>query len=91
MSYDNTYLTTLSALDDMEHWHLLFTNAPAGVIVIKSTGAWHGEKEIKFIVKRIAPYRTEVKLYHKHATPFTQKFFKAMDQRVAEQALTHPS
>jgi len=91
MSYDKTYDTALSALDGMEHWNLISTDALHGVIEIQADGYWRGETKIKFIVKRIDPYRTELKLYHKHATPFTQKFFDAMDHRVAEQALTHPS
>ena len=91
MSYDQTYVTVLSALDDMDHWDLMGTDQPNGVIKIKSEGYWRGEKEVQFIVKRVDPFHTEVKLHHKCSTPFTQKFFKAMDKRVADRALTHPT
>jgi hypothetical protein len=91
MSYDKTYLTVLGALDDMKYWDLQETDQANGLIVVKSAGYWKGEKEARFILKRIDPFHTKVQLYHKRNSPGTQKFFKAMDERVREQALTHPS
>jgi hypothetical protein len=90
-SYDKTYLTVLGALDDMKHWDLQTTDEGNGLIVIKSAGYWRGEKEVRFIVKSIGPYQTKVQLYNKRNSPFTQQFFKTMDERVREQALVHPS
>ena len=91
MSYDQTYDTVLSALDDMEPWRLIQTDEKRGVIVIENAGYFGPETQMRFIVKRIEPFRTKVELYHKHQTPFTQKFFKAMDERVEERAVTYPS
>ena len=96
MSYDQTYAETLSALNDipaekLDSWQVIEADIDRGVIVMESGGYWKQEKQIRFIVKRIAPFKTKVSLYHKHATPFTQKFFKAMDERFKNRALTHPS
>jgi len=99
MSYDQTYSTALAALNDMksigqdklDDWRLVEADFSHGVIVLEAGGYWVHEKEVKFIVKNLGPYRTEIRLYRKRATPFTEKFFKAIDRRVAEQALTHPS
>ena len=92
MSYDKTYNTTLSALDDMEKWKLVQTDMQNGVIVISNVETYlRPEQIIKLKVKRIEPFRTKIELSGKCATPFTQKFFKAIDKRVADQILTNPS
>ena len=91
MSYDQTYMVALSALDDMKNWRLSRTDHEEGIIVIESMKYLGPEKEVTFIVKRIEPFRTKVEVYRKHACPSTQKFFKAIDRRVEERALTYPS
>jgi len=91
MSYDQAYEVAMSALDDMQQWRLIQTDHKRGLLVIESGGYLRPERQVKIIVKRIEPFRTKVELFHKHPTPFTQKFFKAVDRRVEERALTYPS
>ena len=91
MSYDQTYEVVMGALDDMEPWRLIQTNHENGLIVIQSAEFLRPERRVEIMVKRIEPFRTKVELYHRWATPFNQKFFKAIDRRVEERALTYPS
>jgi len=93
MSYDQTYLTAVDALDDMSEWHLLETNKDSGIIKIEKSPFLRPTRELTVIVERIDAFRTKVELYgpYAFAHPFNQKFFKALDRRVAERALTYPS
>jgi len=98
MSFDQTYKVALTALDamqeweDSDRWHLVSTDQTNGVIEIGYESLYMPEaSKVKFILERIEPFETKVSLYGKRETPFTQKFFKAMDRRVNERILTYPS
>jgi len=91
LSYDQTYLIALSALDDLDEWHILETDKNRGLITIEKTPFFRPDGELTVIVKNLEPFRTKVELYGKRATPFNQKFFKAIDRHVEERALTYPT
>lgn len=91
MSYDKTYMTALSALDDMEEWHLLETDELGGWIKVERGGYLYPDQEVTVIVKRLAPFQTKVQVIDKDNTLFSGKFFKAIDKRTENRALTYPS
>lgn len=91
MSYDQTYLMAAQSLDELEDWKLVETDQTRGIIKIENSGYLKPTREMTVIVKRIEPFRTKVELYGRPATPFTQKFFRAIDRRVAERAVTYPT
>ena len=91
MSYDKTYLTALTALDDLSDWHLLETDQIHGTIKIERSGYFHPTQQATVIVKQLGPFQTKLEVIDKHNTLFNRKFFKAVDKRVANDVLTHPS
>lgn len=91
LSFDQTYLIALSALDDMDSWRLLETDHKRGLITIEKSGYLQPTQQVSIMVKRLDPYRSKIELYDKWATPFTKKFFKAVERRMEEMALTYPT
>ena len=91
MSYDKTYLTALSALEDLPDWHLLETDQINGIMKIEKNGYLKPTQEVTVIVKRLEPFQTKIEVIDKHNTLFNRKFIKAVDKRVANGILTHPS
>ena len=94
MSYDQMYDTTLDAAEDMKYWRVLSTDQTKGRIVIEKEPSLlevESEKQIEFIVERIAPFKTKVSLDGDVAHPFNKKFFNSLEKRYQERALTYPS
>ena len=90
MSYDQTYATVLTALDDMKSWRLVATDQLNGRMTLETGGFFQPSRDVQVILKRLEPFLTKVELYHRKPTWFNQKFFEAIDARVNEQALTYP-
>jgi len=94
MSYDQMYNTTLDALDDMNNWRVVGTDQTKGRIVAeRDPSFWevNQETQVAFIVERIAPFKTKVSLDGHVVHPFNKKFFKSLERRYQERALTYPS
>ncbi len=91
MSYDQTYETVITALDDVPGWRLSSTDQLKGLIAVETGGYLSPRREVKFIVKRVAPFRTTVEMYRGSALTSERKFFDAIDRRVQEKAVTYPS
>jgi len=94
MSYDQMYVTTLDALSEMKNWRVIKTNETKGRILIEKEPSLLevvSEKQVAFIVERIEPYRTKVSLDGYGTQAFNEKFFKALEKRYQERALTYPT
>ncbi|MDD5217021.1 MAG: hypothetical protein PHN49_11875 [Candidatus Omnitrophica bacterium] len=91
MSYDQTFMLATAALDDMTPWRLTEADYLNGKITISDMGYIRPTRSVTVIVKRIEPFRTKVQLYGTGANWFNQKYFKAIDRRVQERAVTYPS
>jgi len=94
MSYDQMYNTTLDALDGMKNWRITGTDQTKGRILIEKNPSLleiQTEKQVAFIIERIEPFRTKVSLNGHISTPFNKKFFKSLEKRYQERALTYPS
>ncbi len=91
MSYDQTYQLVISALDDLQPWRLVETDQIKGRIVIGSAEYLHPEKRVTLVVKKIAPFRTKVELDDPQPRKIADQFFKAIDRRFEERAVTYPS
>ncbi len=90
MSFDQTYTTVLTALDEMKSWRVVETDQLNGLITIETGGFFQPRRDVKIMLKRLEPFNTEVELYQRKATFANQKFFNAIDARVNERALTYP-
>jgi hypothetical protein len=91
MSYDQTFDVVSAALDSQEHWQLSATDYREGTITIEKSSFFRPDEEMSFILKRIGPYRTKVALKDRHRSMYTESLFKAIDEKVRDRALTHPS
>ena len=91
MSYDKTYLTALSAIDEVPNWHPLETDQVNGIIRAERTGFLYPNQEVSVMVKRLGPFRTKVEVIDRDYKVFTGLFFDAIDKKTETTALTYPS
>ena len=91
LSYDQTYEMALDSMDELDPWKLIRTDYTNGVIVLGYEEYLRPPQQVRFIVKRIEPFRTKVELDGDWPSPLNQKFFKAMDERVENRILTYPT
>ncbi len=90
LPYDQTYLITMEALDDLEDWHLLETDKNQGLIKIEKSPFLLPGGTATFRVIRLDEFRTKVELIDTR-WPWHKRFFHVIDQRVRTRAVTYPS
>ncbi|MCB9799403.1 MAG: hypothetical protein H6757_01415 [Candidatus Omnitrophica bacterium] len=91
MSYDQTYLNVINALDDMEPWHLAETDQLRGILTVEN-GAFFGPgRAIKVQVKRVDAFKTQVEILNSRINYTNRKFFRAIDRYIQERPETYPS
>ena len=91
MSFDQTYLMALNALDDMDNWRLSQTDHKMGTITVERLYYLGPESEMTFVVKRLEPFKTKVATHSKRPFPYISEYFNAIDNRAKQRALTYPS
>ncbi|MBP9864778.1 MAG: hypothetical protein KBC91_00095 [Candidatus Omnitrophica bacterium] len=91
MSYDQTYQTSLDALDELKAWKVLETDQLGGVIVLEKGGYFMPRRTAKVIVKRVEPFKTRVELYETSLGQTHKDFFEAIDRHVQNRASTYTS
>lgn len=91
MSYDQTYLNVMNALDDMEPWYLAETDQMRGKITVEN-GAFFGPgRAITVQIKRLEPFKTKVEILNAGTNRTNRKFFKIIDRYIQERPETYPS
>ncbi len=91
MSFDQTYLIAMDALDDLDSWRLSETDQTMGTITVERMHYIGSEDQITFVVKRLEPFKTKVELHGRRAWPWTNKYFEAINRRMEQRAVTYPS
>lgn len=91
MSYDQTFLVTSTALDNMPSWTIIETDQAHGLIKIENEKYLSPRQEATILVKRIDPFRTKVEIDDTRNMPFQQKILQTIDRYFEERSLTYPS
>lgn len=92
MSYDQTYLVALDALNDAGGWKVSATDQLKGLIVLEKGGVFAPRRTAKMVVKRLEPFSTRVEIDEtSNNSRVYDKFFDAIDRRVKDRSSTYPS
>lgn len=89
MSYDQTYETVISTLNEMAPWRVVATDQLKGLITVETGGFFLPRRQVTVVVKRLEPFKTKVQ-YYKGSGWLDPKLIEAVDAHVNERALTYP-
>jgi len=90
MSFDQTYSSVISALNDVKSWRVVETDQLNGFITLETGGFFQPRRAVRVIVKHLEPFQTKVEIDQHKTYWFNPDFIKAIDTRVNERALTYP-